>query len=365
VFRGSRFKVWGSGVQRFRDYLFYGRHFPQPRDWAFRLKPSFSIPEFPNSLIPKIRNPVLSELVLITMKQIRYILFLIAVCSPFFSPGPATAARTLTDETGRSLTVPADPNRIVSFAPSITEIIFALGKEDRLKGVSRFSDFPPEATRLPSVGSYIRLDLEKIVALRPDLCFATKDGNPKDVVTRLASLNIPVYVVDPKNLEAVMETIARIGEVLNAGPRAMDIVQKMRSRIDHVKTLVATAGRRPRVFFQIGISPIVSVGAHTLINELIEIAGGINVAKGPTPYPRFSREQVLALAPDVLIITSMARGGRFEQVKKEWSRWPSIPAVQNHRILMVDSNLFDRPSPRLADALEILARQIHPDLFKE
>jgi iron complex transport system substrate-binding protein len=298
------------------------------------------------------------------MKQIRYILWLTAFCSLFFSTEPATAARMVTDETGRSLTVPDDPKRIVSFAPSITEIIFALGRDDRLKGVSRFSDFPAEATRLPSVGSYIRLDLEKIVVLKPDLCFATKDGNPKDIVARLAALNIPVYVVDPKNLQAVIETIERIGGVLNAGPRANAVIHEMRSRINRVKTVVATASCRPRVFFQIGISPIVSVGAPTLINELIEIAGGINLAKGPTPYPRFSREQVLALAPDVLIITSMARGGRFEQVKQEWSRWPSIPAVRNHRILMVDSNLFDRPSPRLVDALEILARQIHPDLFE-
>ncbi len=269
-----------------------------------------------------------------------------------------------TDETGRPVTVPDDPRRIVSFAPSITEIIFALGREDRLKGVSRFSDFPPEATRLPSVGSYIRLDLEKIVALRPDLCFATKDGNPKDVVTRLSALGIPVYVVDPNNLEAVLKTIHRIGDVLNAGPKADAIIQQMHSRISHVKSVVAKASRRPGVFFQIGISPIVSLGESTLINELIEIAGGINLAKGPTPYPRFSREQVLALAPDVLIITSMARGGRFEQVKREWSRWSSIPAVRNHRILMVDSNIFDRPSPRLVDALEILARLIHPGLFE-
>jgi iron complex transport system substrate-binding protein len=300
---------------------------------------------------------------IMAMKQIRYILFLITVCSLFSSSGPS-AARMATDEAGRQVTVPDDPGRIISFAPNITEIIFALGREDRLKGVSRFSDFPPEATRLPSVGSYIRLDLEKIMALRPDLCFATKDGNPKDVVTRLTALGIPVYVVDPKNLEAVMETIHRMGDVLNVAPKADAIVHQMHSRISHVKELVSKAARRPRVFFQIGISPIVSVGDSTFINELIEIAGGINLAKGPTPYPRFSREQVLALAPDVLIITSMERGGRFEEVKREWGRWPAIPAVRNHRILMVDSNLFDRPSPRLVDAIEILARMIHPELFE-
>jgi len=297
------------------------------------------------------------------MQHIRYILFLIIFCSLFFSVGPS-AARTATDETGRRVIVPDDPRRIVSFAPSITEIIFAVGREDRLKGVSRFSDFPPEATRLPSVGSYIRLDLEKIVALRPDLCFATKDGNPKDVVARLSALGIPVYAVHPKDLESVMRTIRRIGDLLNAGSKADAVIQQMQSRISHVTSVVSKASRRPGVFFQIGISPIVSVGESTFINELIELAGGINLAKGPTPYPRFSHEQVLAMAPDVLIITSMARGGRFEAVKREWGRWPSIPAVRNHRILTVDSNLFDRPSPRLVDALEILARLIHPGLFE-
>ena len=298
------------------------------------------------------------------MKQTRYVPLLMAVFSLLFHTSPSLAARMVTDEMDRRLTVPDHPMRIVSFAPSITEIIFALGRGDRLKGVSRFSDFPPEARQLPSVGSYIHLDLEKIVALNPDLCFATKDGNPRDIVERLAAFNIPVYVVNPKDLNAVMETIQRIGGVLNAVPLADALVHQMRTRIARVRRFVAKAARRPRVFFQIGISPIVSVGTPTLINELIEIAGGINLAQGSTPYPRYSREQVLSLSPDVLIITSMARGGRFEQVKREWNRWPSIPAVRNHRIVMVDSNLFDRPSPRLAEAVEILARLINPELFE-
>lgn len=297
------------------------------------------------------------------MTQIRCFLYFMTVCGLFFVPA-LSSARTATDEAGRRVTVPDDPRRIVSFAPSITEIVFALGREDLLKGVSQFSDFPPAATRLPSVGSYIRLDLERIVALRPDLCFATKDGNPRDVVDRIHALGIPVYVVDPKDLEGVMTTIHRIGGLLNASPRAEAIIQEMQRRIGRVKSTAAKASRRPGVFFQIGISPIVSVGESTFINELIETAGGTNLAKGPTPYPRFSREQVLALAPDVLIITSMARGGRFEEVKREWYKWPSMPAVRNHHIFMVDSDVFDRPSPRLVDGLEILARLIHPGLFK-
>lgn len=131
-----------------------------------------------------------------------------------------------------------------------------------------------------------------------------------------------------------------------------------------MKSLVANASHRPRVFFQIGLTPIVAVGTRTFIHELIVLAGGENLSEGPVPYPRFSREQVLALSPEIFIITSMARGASFERVKAEWSKWPDLPAVRNNRILLVDSNLFDRPSPRLVDGLELLLKLIHPELFE-
>ena len=137
----------------------------------------------------------------------------------------------------------------------------------------------------------------------------------------------------------------------------------MRSRIYRVKALVENTGHRPGVFFQIGISPIVSVGTPTFIHELIGLAGGTNLAAGPVAYPRFSREQVIALSPEIIIITSMSRAAVFEQVKADWNRWPHLPAVKNQRIFLEDSNLFDRPTPRLVDGLELLARLIHPECF--
>ncbi len=277
---------------------------------------------------------------------------------------PATAG-IVTDQLGRSIQVPDDPQRVIAFAPNITEIVFALGQEHRLQGVTLYSDFPPEAIQLPKVGSYVNLNLEQIVNLKPDLCIAIKDGNPKTVVHRLEALNIPVYAVDPRNLETIMGTIIEIGKLLGAEQRANTIVRNMRSRIHRVTSLVATVNYHPKVFCQIGISPIVSVGTHTLIHELIVLAGGINLAEGPITYPRFSREQVLALAPDVLIITSMERAAIFEQVKNEWQRWPNLPAVRSQRIFIEDSNLFDRPTPRLVDGLELLVKLIHPELFEE
>ncbi len=274
-------------------------------------------------------------------------------------------ARCVTDQLGRMVSLPDDPKRIVSLAPSITEIIYGLGQEHRLAGVTRFSDFPPKAAKLPKVGSFVQLDLERIVALKPDLCIATKDGNPRAVVERLESFQIPVYVVNPRDLDSVMETVVEIGALLNAGKKAKTLVQHMRSRIQQVKCLVAKASNKPRVFYQVGIFPIVSAGSDTFIHELILLAGGKNLAAGLTAYPRFSREQVLALSPEVFIITSMARGEVFERVKKEWSRWTGIPAVRNQRIFLVDSSLFDRPTPRLLDGLELLVRLIHPELFEE
>ena len=275
-----------------------------------------------------------------------------------------SGSRTVQDQLNRQITLTDYPERIIALAPSISEIIFALGEENRLVGVTRFTNYPSEADRLPKVGSYVHLDIEKIVALKPDICIAVKDGNPREVIDRLQSLNIPVYAVDPRNIDAVMESLLKIGELLDAGEKATYLVNDMQSRIERVKHKVGGIDYRPRVFFQIGISPIVSAGSHTFIDELIRFAGGINIAAGPVTYPRFSREQVLVMAPEVFIITSMARDKVFEKVKAQWRRWPDLPAVKNDRIVLVDSDLFDRASPRIVDALELLAKLIHPELFE-
>ena len=277
----------------------------------------------------------------------------------------AAVAKPVTDQLGRQLKVPNDPQRIVSLAPSITEIIFQLNQGDRLKGVTQYSNYPAQALQLPKVGSYIRLDLERILALKPDLCLAIKDGNPKEIVDRLQSMRIPVYVVDPRNLATVIQTIVEIGSLVNATENAKVVADDMRNRLKRIQNMVAKTDQRPRVFIQIGISPIISAGSQTFLHDLITIAGGINVAAGYYAYPRFSREQVLALSPDVIVITSMARQAVFQEVKDQWSRWPDMPAARDQRIFVVDSDVFDRPSPRLLDGLEILVQLIHPQLFEQ
>jgi iron complex transport system substrate-binding protein len=266
------------------------------------------------------------------------------------------------DQLGRKLNLPAPPQRLVTLAASLTEIVFALGAGSRVVGVEQFSDYPPAARELPKVGSYISPDLERIVALQPDLCLAIKDGNPRHVVDRLQSLAIPVYVVDPHNLSGVIATVAEIGDLLDAKGKAGELTADLSRRYQRIKDLAARVAHRPRVFFQISVSPIVSAGSATFLDELITTAGGLNLAAGKVPYPRFSQEQILALKPEVIIITSMDRGGVFEQVKAGWERWETLPAARDHRIFLIDSDIVDRPSPRLLDGLEMLFGLIHPEL---
>ena len=293
---------------------------------------------------------------LILFLVIQGMLFVLPVCSQGIH---------VTDLLGRRMAVPKDPVRVVSLAPNITEIIYALGQAHRLVGATTYSDYPAEADALPKVGSYVHLDLERIVSLAPDLCLAIKDGNPIAVISRLESLAIPVYAVDPRDLESVMDTMSRIGGLLQADKEAQQLVQGMRRRIQAVENLVTKTVNRPGLFFQIGVSPIVSVGTNTFIHELIVRAGARNLAEGNIPYPRFSKEQVLGMSPDIIIITSMARKAVFEKIKQDWYQWTDLPAVKNDQIYFKDSSLFDRPSPRLVDALETLVRLIHPEMFEE
>jgi len=269
---------------------------------------------------------------------------------------------TVTDEAGRLVAVPEYCKRIVSLAPSITEILFALGAGNRVVGVSQFSNYPVQARKVAKVGSYVYPNLERIVALQPDLVIGTRDGNPKVLVERLSELGIPVFVTDPKNLEEITVTVTNIGRVIGAEEAASSLARQMTRRIHQVEARVC-GEPRPKVFFQIGIEPVISAGRGTFIDVLIRKAGGLNIAASSSGYPRFNIERVLVAQPQVIIITSMARGFSFEKAKQFWQQWPQIPAVKHKLIYPIDSDICDRPSPRIVDGLETLARIIHPERF--
>ncbi len=273
--------------------------------------------------------------------------------------------RVVWDQLGRPVPVPVQPTRLVTLAASLTEIVFALGQGHRLVGVEQFSDYPAPARELPKVGSYIKPDVERVVALRPDLVLAIKDGNPYHCVARLEGLGLPVYAVDPRNLQGVIATVVEIGQLLGAAEAAEALAAELNRRWQRVQHLTAGLAPLPRVFFQIGTTPIVAVGSQTFLDELITTAGGINLTAGKIPYPRFSQEQVVALRPDIIVITSMTRGEVFERVQEGWRRWPGLPAARDGRIYLIDSDLVDRPAPRLFDGLEQLFRLFHPELAEE
>jgi len=281
----------------------------------------------------------------------------------FLLPAGGLSAKTVTDQIGRTYVVPDNPQRVISLAPSITEIIYDLHQEGRLVGVTRFSTYPPEAEKLPRVGSYVRLDIEKIVSLKPDLCLAIKDGNPKYIVDKIVNLGIPVYVINPRNLQQVMETISALGMLLHAEQNGADLVSDMKARIEGVRLKTEKADCRPRVFFQIDADPIFSAGTDTFIDELIELAGGINAAAGDVPYPRYSWEDIIMLQPEIVLISSMAGGQSPDDLVRSWKKWQQLSAVKNDLIFVVEADLFDRPTPRLIDGLEVIAAIIHPELF--
>ena len=266
------------------------------------------------------------------------------------------------DSLGRGIILKDQPERIISLAPSITEILFFLGLGDRVVGVTRFSYYPTEATLKPKVGSYINVNVEKIISLSPDLVIGTADGNNPGVVNLLEQAGIPVFIVNPRNLRQVIETIAILGRVCGLPEKARSLSDGLSRRVDEI--LEKTRDRKkPLVFLQINLKPIMTVNKHTFHHDLINLAGGRNMTENePMTYPRISLEEVIKRKPEVIIISSMERGGRFEKARQGWSRWTSIPAVKNGRVHLIDSDLIDRPSPRIIGGLEAMARIIHPEV---
>jgi iron complex transport system substrate-binding protein len=267
------------------------------------------------------------------------------------------------DEMGRAVIIPDHPRRIVSLAPNITETLFALGLDEEIVGVTRYSTYPARARSKPTVGSYVNVSLEKVVALNPDLVIGTADGNKKELVQQIARLGLPVYIINPVSFQDIFGMILDIGTITGRDDTAARLVADLRTRIQGIIALTG-ARDKPRVFFQIGIDPIVSVGRETLHHKLITMAGAVSITGDVTlPYPRLSIEEIIAKKPDIIVVSSMRRGGNFSEVTRQWERWKNIPAVKNNRIHVIDSDLTDHPSPRIIDGLEALARIIHPEVF--
>jgi len=292
--------------------------------------------------------------------------FFILLLFVLFSASVSHASSlTFKDEVGREVTFSFPPQRIVSLAPNITEILFSLGLDEEIVGVSIHCNFPEKAKKKVRVGSYISLDFEKIASLNPDLIIATGAGNTREMVDRLGKLGFQTYVIFPKNFEDILKSLIHIGQVVNRDREARGIVEGMRRRSQRVIELTQDLPR-PKVFVQIGEAPLVTVGKGSFADDLLRLAGGDNIAgKEKEVYPRFGMEEILKRSPEVIVISSMNPKGDYQKILQEWNRWKTIPAVKNGRIYLIDSDLLDRPSPRIIDGLEELARVLHPERFKK
>ena len=242
------------------------------------------------------------------------------------------------------------------------DLLYYLGLGDRVVGVTNYSYYPPEALEKPKVGSYIDLNIEKIITLGPDLVIGTKDGNNPGVVDLLEQAKIPTYIVNPRNVVEVIETIRIVGRLCGIEAKADQLAQGLKDRLDRIRKGVEKQ-KKPLVFLQINLHPIMTVNRNTFHQDIITLAGGINMsADSSISYPRISIEEVIRKKPEVMIISSMDRGGEFEKARQEWLKWTSIPAARYGKVYLIDSDLIDRPSPRIIDGIEEMARLIHPEV---
>jgi iron complex transport system substrate-binding protein len=273
--------------------------------------------------------------------------------------GPVRAGEVV-DMLGRRIAVPAQPARVVSLAPSLTETVFALGAEARLVGVSDSCDYPAEARRKPRVGGIYTPSFEAILALRPDLLLATSEGNRLEHVRGLENLGLAVYVVRPVDFVSTLESIARVGALLGREGEAAVLVAAMRRRADQLARAVAGTPR-PRVLYVLWGGPLIVPGRETLITDLITRAGGESVtAAEPIPYPRLSLEAAVERRPDQVILARHGTASVAEQLRA-WEPLAAIQAVREGRVQGVDGDLLHRPGPRIVEGLRALARILHPD----
>ncbi|HLQ05270.1 MAG TPA: cobalamin-binding protein [Verrucomicrobiae bacterium] len=303
------------------------------------------------------------------------LLFIFAACGPAAAPAPSTVAvtasptaaapafpATITDFQNRSVTVPKRPDRIVSIGPSITEFVFALGAGARVVGTDDFSDEPAAAKGLEKVGG-IKVNFEKVVSLRPDLVLIVKfsDGT----IEKLASAGLLVLVVDPQTAGDVARTATLLGRAVGAEGEAL--ARDIQKKVDDVRAKTAAATSKPRVYHEIDASDptkIFTVGPGSYIADLIDIAGGVNIAaKAASAYPQLSAEEILRADPEVIVLAAADYSAKPDQVSAR-AGWSVISAVKNKRIGTIAPNLINRPGPRVGEAADAYARIVHPELYR-
>ncbi len=268
----------------------------------------------------------------------------------------------VTDDLGREVRLERVARRIVSLAPSNTEMLFALGIEEKVVGVTDICDYPAGATAKEKVGSFATPSVEKIVGLRPDLVVAA--SLHRTAGEQLAALGIPVIVLNAESIQGVLANAELLGRVAGAERGAQRVKRQINDdiRIVDERLKTVTNEQRPLVYYEVWSSPIMTAGPNTFLHELITRAGGINLgATAATDWPTLSLEELLTRQPQVMVYGHAAE--TVEQVKQR-PDWGSIPALRDGRVYLVDENLILRPGPRIGQGIRLLSSRLHPDLWR-
>jgi len=283
------------------------------------------------------------------MKRLCLSLFCALACLP------ARGEIVVTDVSGVSIRLAAPAKRIVSLSPHITELLFAAGAGDRLVGTVDYSDYPPAARLLPRVGGH-SLDLEAIVALKPDLVLGWQSGNPAASVARLRAMGLTVHLSEPHRIADIAGELERIGQLSGTGAAANAAAQAFRAR--HA-ALAARYSRRPQVavFYQIWKQPLMTVNGQQVISDALRLCGGRNVfADLPILTPTVTMEAVIAVNPEVIVASSM--GDARPEWLDDWRRWTTLEAVAKDNLYFVPPDLLQRHTPRILDGAEKLCTHL-------
>ena len=278
-------------------------------------------------------------------------------------PNPATQnPREITDDAGRRVSLPARVDRVISLAPNLTEIVYAVGAGDRLVGRTSYCDYPPEAKAVTAVGDTLHPNLERIIALQPQVVLISTASQLEVFTQQLQNQNIAAFVTDPHDLDGVFRSIEQIGEILGQNEQATLLVQKLRDRTRAVEEAVRQ--KQPvRVFYQLSAEPLYTAGHDAFVTDLIRRAGAISVtAEVPGAWPKYSNESALAAKPEAIILPTGGSMGAGNSTVTEALR--QSPAALAGRVYKINDDHLVRPGPRALDGLEAVARALHPDAFE-
>ena len=283
--------------------------------------------------------------------------FYLLVCAP------ATASRELKDELGRRVTLPDNPHRVICLVPSLTETVYALGRGAVVVGVTDYTDDPPEARTKPSVGGLTDASVEKIFSLHPDLVLAMAAFNREETVDELEHVGIPVFVVNPQDLQGIVASIQHVGDALNQSSDARELLKRLEEQRADVTTRVKGLPRL-KVLVVIWYDPVVTAGSRSFVTDVISTAGAESVAaEMPQAWPQISMEEVLRSSPDFVLLVRGAHGGITGEELKAHAGWDQLQAVRDNHVIYMGERFF-HPSPVVFDALETLAKKLHPEAFQ-